>query len=127
MRPRRRGELIEGAALPSRGRGPQGRGWPPSGFCGIGAAAAPIKAEIVTFRPDQELVWRSKLIAPGLFDRDHIFRIEPTETGCRLKQIQGYAGTMAPVAGMLTSQVVRHGLNSMNEALKKRVQQLYSA
>ena len=92
---------------------------------GIGQAAAPIEAEIVTFQPDQELVWRSKLLTPGLFDRDHIFKIEPTATGCTLKQIQTFSGPMAPIAGALTSGVVRHGLNSMNEALKRRVERIY--
>lgn len=93
---------------------------------GIGQAAVPIKAEIVTFRPDQELVWRSRLLAPGLFDRDHIFRIEPTDTGCTLKQIQTFAGPIAPVAGMLTSEMVRHGLRNMNEALKRRVERIHN-
>ena len=87
---------------------------------------APIKAEIVTFRPDQELVWRSTLLAPGLFDRDHIFRIEPTAAGCTLKQIQTFAGPIAPVAGMLTSEMVRHGLKNMNEALKRRVERIHN-
>jgi hypothetical protein len=94
---------------------------------GIGPAAAPIKAEVITFKPDQELAWRSKLIAPGLFDRDHIFRIEPNGTGCKLKQIQTYMGTMAPVAGLLTTEVVRHGLKAMNDALKSRVEHIYNS
>ncbi len=89
---------------------------------GLGAAAVPIKAEIVTFRVEQELVWRSKLIAPGLFDRDHIFRIEPIAEGCRLRQMQTFSGPIAPMAGMLTSEVVRHGLKNMNEALKRRAE-----
>ncbi len=93
---------------------------------GFGQAALPIKAEIITFRPDQELVWRSKLIAPGLFDRDHTFRIEQSGTGCTLKQIQTFMGPMAPVAGVLTSEMVRHGLKNMNEALKRRVERIHN-
>ncbi len=92
---------------------------------GIGLAAAPIKAEIVTFKENQELAWRSKLIAPGLFDRDHIFKIEPSGDGCTLSQIQTFSGPIAPVAGVLTSEVVRHGLKNMNEALKRRVERIY--
>ena len=93
---------------------------------GIGQAAVPIEAEIVTFRPDQKLVWRSKLFVPGLFDRDHSFEIEPTDTGCTLTQTQTYMGPIAPAAGVLTSEVVRRGLKSMNEALKRRVERIHN-
>ncbi len=89
-----------------------------------GHAALPIKAEIVTFRENAELVWRSHLLKEGLFDRDHIFRIEPNATGSLVFQKQTLEGAIAPAAAYLTEDAIRRGLENMNAALKRRVEQV---
>ena len=92
---------------------------------GFGQAAVPIQAEIVTLRENEELAWRSHLVAQGLFDREHIFKIEPGGKGCTLRQIQTYSGPLGPLAGVLTNEVVRQRLKRMNEALARRVERIY--
>ncbi len=93
----------------------------------VGHAAIPVPADIVTFSQDRELVWRSHLLIGGIFDRDHIFRIDPKAGGCTLIQTQKFSGPIAPLAGMLTTGMVRYGLSSMNDALKRRLETLYGA
>ena len=84
----------------------------------------PVEAEIVTFKPDEELVWRSKLLAKGVFDRDHSIKLAANATGCIVWQTQTFEGPLAPAAAALTEGVVRHGLSRMNDALKRRVEQV---
>lgn len=89
----------------------------------LGLPPMPLDAEIVTFEQDTELVWRSKLLTAGLFDRNHVISLQPTATGCTVKQIQTFEGPMASAAAILGEGPVRHGLTRMNDALKRRVEQ----
>lgn len=88
----------------------------------VGQVAIPVPADIVTFDQDRELVWRSHLLIGGIFDRDHVFRLEPRDGGCTLMQTQKFSGPIAPLAGVLTTGMVRYGLASMNEAVKRRLE-----
>ncbi len=88
----------------------------------LGLPAMPLDAEIVTLTPDQEIVWRSGLVTKGVFDRDHIIKIEPRGEGSLVRQIQTFEGPMAKAAALFGEGPVRHGLTRMNEALKKRVE-----
>ncbi len=88
----------------------------------LGLPPMPLDAEIVTFEPDRELVWRSGLITKGLFDRDHILSLAPSGAGCTLRQVQTFEGPMASTAAILGEGPVRHGLTRMNEALKAKVE-----
>lgn len=90
----------------------------------LGLPPMPLDAEIVTFEEDRELVWRSMLLTKGLFDRNHVISLEPNATGCIVKQIQTFEGPMASAAAILGEGPVRHGLTRMNDALKKRVEQV---
>lgn len=87
-----------------------------------GLPAMPLDAEIVTFEPDRQLVWRSGFVAKGVFDRDHIIAVTPTDGGCVVRQTQTFEGPMASVAAILGEGPVRHGLGRMNEALKRKVE-----
>lgn len=88
----------------------------------LGLPAMPLDAEIVRLEPDREIVWRSGLIAKGVFDRDHIIQVEPSATGCLVRQIQTFEGPLASTAAILGEGPVRHGLTRMNDALKRKVE-----
>ena len=88
----------------------------------LGLPPMPLDAEIVTFEPEREIVWRSGLFTKGLFDRDHIISLMPTAGGCTVKQIQTFEGPMASTAAILGEGPVRHGLTRMNDALKAKAE-----
>ncbi|WP_131196501.1 SRPBCC domain-containing protein [Lichenihabitans psoromatis] len=88
----------------------------------LGAPSVPVRAEIVTVRPQAELMWRSHFIATGLFDRDHVMRIARTEGGCTVTQVQTFGGPFAAFASLVTEQAVKSGLSDMNKALKARAE-----
>ncbi len=55
--------------------------------------------EIQTVSPENELLWNEQLIVPGLFDGEHRFVLETTDSGqTRFVQHDRYSGALVAVA-----------------------------
>lgn len=88
----------------------------------------------MTFRPTvrealpaRELRWLSHLWLPGLFDGEHVFRIEPPGEGqSRLRQSEQFRGVLVPLFPTAMYERTRRGFEAMNRALKERVERLYA-
>ncbi|MCC5857501.1 MAG: SRPBCC domain-containing protein [Ectothiorhodospiraceae bacterium] len=74
-------------------------------------------------RPGTELRWQGRVLLPGLFDGEHVFRMEPTGDGqVRFTQSERFRGLLVPLfPGSLYANTLR-GFEAMNLALKDRVE-----
>ena len=85
----------------------------------------------VTFRPvvleaepGRSLRWLGRLLAPGVFDGEHRFTIEPLGAGrVRLTQHEEFRGLLAPLLLRFIAKPTLAGFQQMNQALKERVEQ----
>jgi hypothetical protein len=103
------GEVAEGQDLKIRLEPPEGRGMT-------------IHPRVTHVEPERELRWRGRLVAPGIFDGEHGFRIEPAGDGARLVHEEHFSGALVPLlAGRLRSQFLP-AFEEMNAALKRRAE-----
>jgi hypothetical protein len=64
----------------------------------------------------------------GIFDGEHIFRIEPIGADrVRFVQEERFAGVLAPLLLRFTEGSTREGFAAMNAALRARVEQMAPA
>jgi hypothetical protein len=87
---------------------------------------------IMNFKPrvlkvvdEREFRWLGRLIAPGLFDGEHYFKLEPIGT-TRVRLVHGevFSGLLVGLAkGSLLKSTTR-GFDEMNSALRRRVESL---
>jgi len=106
-----RGNLVEGERLEVMMQ--------PSGAEGMTFSPTVLHAEA-----DRELRWIGHLFVPGLFDGEHIFTIEPLETGrVRFTQREIFTGLLVPLLARMLDTDTRRGFEEMNRALKARAEQ----
>lgn len=75
----------------------------------------------------RSMEWSEHLLLPGLYDGRHRFLLEPIEGGgTRFVQHEIYSGALAPLMLSLYGAPIEDSFRLMNEALKKRVEQLSS-
>jgi hypothetical protein len=104
-----RGKAEAGAKLENRLEPPGGR-------------AMTFKPTVLVAEPARELRWLGRLLLTGVFDGEHIFRIEPLEGGrTRFVQAERFSGVLVPLFGK-TLERTRRGFEAMNEALKQRAE-----
>lgn len=104
------GELAIGARLKVRVHPPDGRP--------------------MTFRPTvqqassaRELRWLGHLGLPGLFDGEHVFRLEPIGPGQTLfRQSEHFRGILVHIAPNRLFESTRRGFEEMNRALRAIVE-----
>jgi hypothetical protein len=77
--------------------------------------------------PGRELRWLGHLGIPGLFDGEHVFRLEESrrESGrptTRLVHRESFRGILTPLVWPGMEEATRSGFHAMNEALKARVE-----
>lgn len=101
------GDVVEGRPLEVRLQPPQGR-------------AMTFRPKLLRVRPARELRWLGHLGPPGLFDGEHIFLIEPTETGVRFTQREEFRGVLVPLLWRRLDTRTRAGFEAMNQALEVR-------
>ena len=103
------GELRVGARLEIFVQVPEGSGMK-------------FKPEVLRVESAHELRWIGSLPVPGLFNGEHIFRLEPAGGG-RTRFLHGerFTGLLIPFMGGTLLKVGR-GYGLMNEALKARVE-----
>lgn len=73
--------------------------------------------------PGQELRWRGSLLAPGLFDGEHAFRLQPLGRGTHFVQRERFTGLLVPLLLPLVRDGTQHGFEAMNAALRTRAEQ----
>lgn len=76
--------------------------------------------EVLVADENKELRWLGKLLLPAIFDGEHIFQIEKTETGSRLINSEKFRGIL--LLAINTDDFVP-SFKAANEALKKRVEE----
>ena len=80
------------------------------------------RPKVLKYEAAKELRWKGRLLMPGIFDGEHFFQLEALPDGST-KFIQGekFSGMLVPfLKKMLTD--TGQGFNSLNQALKKRVE-----
>jgi len=89
----------------------------------------PERGRSMRFRPTvlaadegRELRWRGRLAAPGVFDGEHRFTIEPTARGSRLVQEERFTGVLVPFLARGLRRGTPPGFERMNEAVKERAE-----
>jgi len=89
----------------------------------IGNRVMTIRPTILVIRTERELRWIGHMLIPGIFDGEHSFVIEPAgENRVRLIQRETFNGLLVPFSGSLLGNTKR-SFNTMNLALKERVEQ----
>ena len=85
-----------------------------------GAEAENVDATVKTVRVGRKLRWSSRLLVPGLRDREYEVTLEPIVPGrVRVKGRIRYEGVLVPLSGLEDS---RRGLERMFTALKRRAE-----
>ncbi len=88
-----------------------------------GARGMTFRPRVLKVEPNRELCWLGHFLIPGLFDGEHIFTIEPLETGrVRFVQRENFTGLLVPLFWRLLEKDTRWGFEEMNRALKLRAE-----
>jgi hypothetical protein len=73
--------------------------------------------------PGVELRWLGHLGFPGLFDGEHVFRIEQTgQNQVRFRQTEQFRGILVPLFPKTLYERTKRGFEEMNRALKETVE-----
>ena len=103
------GDLQEGAKLDVRIEPPRGR-------------AMSFKPAVLTVENESELRWLGRFLLPGLFDGEHIFRLEALgDGGTRFTQAERFSGILVR-AFTSTLDKTELGFEQMNTALKAQAE-----
>jgi hypothetical protein len=86
-----------------------------------GKRAMSFKPTLLIVEPERELRWKGKVLAPGLFDGEHYFRLTPTGSGTRFTQGERFSGLLVPFMGSAFGPT-EAGFTAMNESLKRRAE-----
>jgi len=90
----------------------------PAGSRGMG-----FKPTVIAAEPNRELRWLGHLWVPGLFDGEHVFRIEEIAPGrCRLHHSESFKGILAPLLIRFLESSSRKGFEAMNQGFKARAE-----
>jgi hypothetical protein len=90
---------------------------------------APPGRKPMTFRPvvqiaarERELRWLGHFFFRGLFDGEHMFRLEQRRDACRFHHAERFSGFLLERMGEPLFMATLEGFEAMNEALKTRAE-----
>lgn len=89
---------------------------------GAGTDSMVLRPTVLFVRPDRDLCWRGSVWVRGVFDGTHCIRLTAVANGTHLEQTETFSGLLA---GRLTKDVIQdtqREFQSMNTALKHRVE-----
>ena len=91
-----------------------------------GERAMTFRPTVLTAEPGREFKWLGHLLVPGIFDGEHRWLIEETESGrVRFTQSERFGGILVPLLWKkLRDGGTAKGFRAMNEALAARVAEL---
>jgi hypothetical protein len=91
----------------------------------VGKGAQSFSPHVLELQAGRRVVWRGRLLMPGLFDGRHVFTIERRgASGSRFTQEESFGGILVPFVGF---EPYRVGWERMNRALKSRAEALAAA
>jgi hypothetical protein len=91
-----------------------------------GEAASTSRRVLLRVTAPRELRWRGRWQLPGLFEREHRFRIDNRrDGGVRFRQIQSSSGLLARLMGVRSQSDTALDFGRMNQALKLRAEKAY--
>ena len=80
---------------------------------------------ILQCQPHKELRWLGKLFIKGIFDGEHIFRLEEQEDGSTIFHHEEYfSGLLVPLFARQLDQQTKTGFEAMNQAMQQRLTHL---
>lgn len=89
-----------------------------------GGKAMTFTPTVTSAESPRRFSWLGKLGFKGIFDGHHRFDIEPTGNGTVLfTQSEEFRGALVPILWGMVNGKTRAGFESMNAALKKRVEE----
>ncbi len=88
-----------------------------------GAGGMRFRPTVLKAEPNNELRWLGHLLIPGLFDGEHILRIEPLGPDrVRFIQHEIFSGLLVPMLVRSLDRDTLRGFQEMNLALKTRAE-----
>jgi hypothetical protein len=87
-----------------------------------GGRAMRFRPTVLKAEPGHELRWRGRLVAPGVFDGEHLFAIEPTPGGSRLLHEERFTGVLVPLLAKGLRTRTLPAFEQMNRAVKERAE-----
>ena len=87
-----------------------------------GGRAMRFRPTVLEAEPGRELRWLGRLVAPGVFDGEHRFVIEPKAGGSRLVQEERFTGILVPLLAKGLRKRTLPAFEQMNEAVKRRAE-----
>lgn len=88
----------------------------------VGGPGMRFHPRLLTVQPQRALVWRGRLLMPGVFDGAHSFLLGPDAEGVTLIHQERFSGLLVPLLRRSLEHGTRQGFEAMNEALRKRVE-----
>jgi len=89
-----------------------------------GGRAMNIAPRLLTLDVERELRWRGKILLPGVFAGEHVFRLSEKPGLVRLDHFEIFTGILVPVLWRILERPTRGGFEAMNRALKNRAEAL---
>lgn len=87
-----------------------------------GGKVMSFRPKVLVAEPERELRWKGRLLVPGLFDGEHVFRLEPNAHGTRFHHGENFSGLLVALMPASSFEKIKRGFDAMNDALKKRVE-----
>jgi hypothetical protein len=87
-----------------------------------GGRAMTFRPTVRSVEPNRELRWLGRLVAPGVFDGEHRFAIEPIAGGSRLVHEERFGGVLVPLLAKGLRKKTLPAFERMNEAVKERAE-----
>ena len=88
-----------------------------------GGRAVTFRPTILRVEPERELAWRGRTFVPGIFDGEHVFRLEPRGAdSTRFFHGENFSGALVPLLRRSLETTTRQGFEAMNAALKTRAE-----
>ncbi len=79
-----------------------------------------LKPMVLIAEINREIRWRGHFLVKGLFDGEHLFRIEEMEDrSVHFINCEKFTGVLVPLFMYLIKKDTENGFNAMNEQLKK--------
>jgi len=87
-----------------------------------GGRGMTFRPTVLRVEPEREFAWRGRTLLPGLFDGEHVFRLERQGSGVRLLHGETFTGVLVPLLRGSLDTTTRAGFEAMNRALKSRAE-----
>ena len=90
-----------------------------------GGVPMTLSPKVILLESGSRFTWRGRLFAPGVFDGEHDFVVATRDSYVtRFTQSETFKGILVPLFAPSLNRNVHAGFKQMNEALKRRAEQL---